>query len=160
MLLAVAIPEKRWKLKKTIELFKAGHSINEIAKMLRKSRGGVGRQLRQQGLLPPLDPAPIRPGKKVLRGKGRWNSPYGFMYERGRPIRHPQEYETFRIIMDLWKSGQSAREIADRLNELRLRPRLAKLWDRSTVHRIIEWHRVNPDFEKEALTWESKDSSQ
>jgi hypothetical protein len=94
-------------------------------------------------------------GPKELRGKVRWNSPYGFKYERGRAVRHPQEYATFLIMMELWKSGMNAREIADRLNDQRLRPRLAKKWDRCTVHRILEWHEQHPDFSKEALSWES-----
>jgi hypothetical protein len=159
ILLQVAIPEKRWKLRKTIELFKLGHSIHEVAKQLGKSREGVRIQLQQAGFLPPQEINSTQFHPKVLRGKVRWNSPYGFKYERGHGVRHPQEYETFQIIMKLKKSGLNAREIADRLNVQKLRPRIAKKWDRCTVHRIFEWHEQHPDFLKEVLSWESKNSS-
>jgi hypothetical protein len=107
-----------------------------------------------------VEQSSARARSQAPRGKVRWNSPYGFKYERSRAVRHPQEYETFLMIMRLRKSGLNAREIADRLNDQKLRPRLAKRWDRCTVHHILEWHERNPDFTKEAISWELKNSSQ
>lgn len=159
-ILPVAIPEKRWKLRQTLELFKRGHSINEIAKMLRKSREGVRNQLQREGLLPPTSSTLGESGPEILRGKVRRNPPYGFRFERGRAVRHPQEFETFLIIRSLRKSELNAREIADKLNEQRLRPRLAKLWDRCTVHRILEWHEQHPDFFNEVLSRQRQAASE
>ena len=154
-LLHVAILPKREKLRKTIELFKLGHSIHEIAKQLGKSREGVRIQLEKKGLLSPASTNSMKPERKVLRGKVRWNSPYGFKYELGKLVRHPQEYETLQIILSLSQSGRNAREIADYLNEQKLRPRIAKRWDQCTVHRILEWHQSNPQLLQEA-SWVSK----
>ena len=95
-------------------------------------------------------------GQKILRGKGRWNSPYGFKYEQGRAVKHPQEFETLLLILKSHDNGLSSREIADQLNEQKLRPRRAKRWDRCTVHRIIEWHQKFPNFLQEVLSWGSK----
>ena len=127
--------------------------------MLNKSREGIRIQLQGIGLLPAPDLYSAEVASKVLRGKGRWNSPYGFKYERGRAVRHPQEYETFLMILGLRKSGLNAREIADHLNDQKLRPRTARRWDRCTVHRIIEWHETHPNFIKEIILWDSKNSS-
>ncbi|OFZ01673.1 MAG: hypothetical protein A2Z97_04440 [Bdellovibrionales bacterium GWB1_52_6] len=127
--------------------------------MLGKSREGIRIQLESAGVLRSSDRDAWRMDRKVLRGKGRWNSPYGFRYERGRAVRHPQEYETFLIILKLEDSGRNSREIADHLNDQKFRPRLAKRWDRCTVHRILEWHQSHPEFLKEVLSWESKNSS-
>ncbi len=154
-LLHVAILPKREKLKKTRELFALGHSYQEIAKQLGQSRELVRRQLEKLGLLQPVSTNSMNSGPKVLWGRVRWNSPYGFKYERGKAIPHIQEYETLRVIMQLHKSGKNAREIADHLNEQKLRPRIAKKWDRCTVHRILEWHESNPQLLQE-VSWVSK----
>ncbi|HAR42799.1 MAG TPA: hypothetical protein DCS07_09265 [Bdellovibrionales bacterium] len=140
-------------------MFRLGHSISEISKALSKSREGVRIQLEMAGVLPAANAKTGCAESQVIRGKVRWNSPYGFRYERGRPVRHPQEYETFLVILKLRDSGQNAREIADHLNEQKLRPRTARRWDRCTVHRILEWHQSRPEFLKEVLTWESENSS-
>ena len=123
--------------------------------MLGKSREGVRIQLEKAGLLKTDPKNSPESCKKALRGKVRWNSPYGFKYECGKLIPHVQEYETLRIIIRLSQSGLNAREIADHLNEQKLRPRIAKKWDRCTVHRILEWHESNPQLLQEVL-WVSK----
>lgn len=123
--------------------------------MLGKSRESVRIQLERAGLLASDPKNSPESWRKVLRGKVRWNSPYGFKYELGKLIPHIQEYETLRVISQLHQSGRNAREIADHLNEQRLRPRSAKKWDRCTVHRILEWHKSNPQLLQEVL-WVSK----
>ena len=49
----------------------------------------------------------------------------------------PQEFETLFILFNLRDAGLNSREIADKLNEQKLRPRTAKRWDRCTEPRII-----------------------
>jgi len=147
--LQVNIPSKPQQAQKVAELFESGHSINEISKQLHQSKKRVRSVLEGFGILPPVPAVTLRTPKKVLRGKVRWNSPYGFRYELGKLVRHPQEHETLRIIISRHQSGENSREIADYLNDQKLRPRIAKKWDRCTVHRILEWHESNPQLLQE-----------
>ncbi|MBK7961539.1 MAG: recombinase family protein [Bdellovibrionales bacterium] len=78
-------------------------------------------------------------------GQVRWNSPYGFKYERGRLVPHPQEFETLRLILRWSKEELSFEEVSKKLNSQKLRPRSASLWTRFTVRQIIKWHQENPE---------------
>ena len=127
--------------------------------MLRRSRKRVRVHLEQSGLLQPVSAKESSAAPIALRGKVRWNSPYGFKYAQGRGVRHPQEFETLLLIFQMKSAGLNSRQIADKLNEQKLRPRSAKRWDRCTVHRIIEWHEKHPNFLQEVQSWESKNSS-
>ena len=143
---------------KISDSYRSGHSINEIAKQLRKSREVVRGHLVRAGILSRVEKISTLPVRPVNRGKVRWNSPYGFKYAQGRGIKHPQEFETLLILFKLRDAGLNAREIADTLNEQKLRPRSAKRWDRCTVHRIVEWHDKHPNFLQEVLSWTSNNS--
>lgn len=81
------------------------------------------------------------------RGSGqvRWNSPYGFKYERGRLVPHPQEYETLRLLLKWSKEDLSYEDISSKLNIQKLRPRSAPAWTRFTVRQIVKWHEAHPD---------------
>jgi hypothetical protein len=153
--LEVNIPSKPPQTQKIADLYNSGQSINEISKLLHQSKKRVRGILVKLGILSPIPLNSRKPEKKVLRGKVRWNSPYGFKYELGKLIKHPQEHETLHIVITLRQTGKNAREIADYLNEQKLRPRIAKKWDRCTVHRILEWHESNHELLQE-VAWVSK----
>ena len=68
-------------------------------------------------LLPKLTENSDSQFRKVIRGKVRRNSPYGFVYEKGKAQRHPQEYPVFQIILELDQAGMNSREIGDQLNQ-------------------------------------------
>jgi hypothetical protein len=137
-------------------LFGAGHSLTEIAEQVKKSRKSIQGILQQDGIHCELVAKETQSGARVHRGKVRWNSPYGFQYDRGRAIKHPQEFETLLLILKWHQSEMNSRAKADRLNEKKLRPRTASNWDRCTVHRIIEWHIKHPTFLQEVILWVSK----
>lgn len=71
------IPQKK------AELYAAGHSVHEISEKLHRSRERIRAILEAEKLLSPATAKEITRVEKVLRGKVRWNSPYGFMYEKG-----------------------------------------------------------------------------
>ena len=128
----------------------------EIAEQVKKSRKSIQGILQQDGIPCEQVAKEFQSGVHVHRGKVRWNSPYGFQYERGRAVKHPQEFETLLLIMKWHKSEMNSRAIADLLNEKKLRPRTATKWDRCTVHRIIEWQIKHPTFLQEVILWVSK----
>ena len=158
-LLILSFLQKNKNPEKIVNLYADGHSINEISKALRKSRKVIKRHLVKEGILSESDEKENEPLEKILHGKVRWNSPYGFRFEKGRPQKHPQEFEVLLIILHQGDEGQNAREIADYLNAERFRPRIAERWDRFTIYQIIQWHKRHPNFLKEVLEWDSNNLS-
>jgi len=98
-------------------------------------RGGVS--------LKPSTHAPAG-GDERHSGQVRWNSPYGFQYNKGKLVPHPQEFETLRLILDQFNEASTYEEVAAKLNTKKLRPRSAKQWTRFTVRQIVKWHHAHP----------------
>lgn len=128
-----------------IPKYESGHSLLEIARMTGVPRTSLRDILIRAG----ISLKSACKGNKVQekRGSGqvRWNSPYGFKYERGRLVPHPQEFETLRLILRWSKEEQSFEDISKKLNAQKLRPSSASLWTRFNVRQIIKWHQENPE---------------
>ncbi len=72
-------------------------------------------------------------------------APYGFSYLRGQMVMHPLEIEHVLAILESWKMGRSARSIAIHLNESGVASKKGKLWDHSSVIKVVKLHQKNPD---------------
>ncbi len=147
--------------------YESGHSLPEISRITGIPRTSVRDILIRAG----VSLRSMKQGKKTQeqRGSGqvRWNSPYGFKYERGRLVPHPQEFETLRLILKCTKADMSFADISCKLNSQKLRPRSATSWTRFTVRQIIKWHQANPELIMNRdgrietfQSWESANSSE
>lgn len=63
--------------------------------------------------------------------------PYGYDWLDGKLVVDPKEYRIVQKILRLWRKGQSARVIAEYLNQQQIPSRMAKRWFHSAVNRII-----------------------
>ena len=126
-------------------LYESGHSIPEISRITGTPKTSVRDALIRAGIFIRSVSRELPKAHRRTSGRVRWNSPYGFMYERGALVPHPQEFETLRFILRGAKDGRGFEDISSQLNAQKLRPRSAKRWTRFTVRQIVKWHRANPD---------------
>lgn len=74
---------------------------------------------------------------KAEKGKTSIRPPYGFCYFQGSIVPDPKEYENLMLIYRLWKLNTNPNRISDTLNEKKIRPRTAKLWNRNSIVNIL-----------------------
>jgi hypothetical protein len=131
--------------KKCLELYKEGLTFQEIGIKLGKSKSSVRTALFRKGV-------DVYPDVKIRNSQSKrtpdnWfgAAPYGFVVVRAKLERHPKEFATARMIIDLWQQGVKYEAIAQRLNELGVRPRKATKWERTTIRELIRRHQEWPD---------------
>jgi hypothetical protein len=143
----ISIPEltEQGIISEIVPKYESGHSLPEISRITGVPRTSVRDILIRAGVS--FRSASKRNKASEQRGSGqvRWNSPYGFKYERGRLVPHPQEFETLWFILKWSKEEMSFEDISKKLNTQKLRPRSATSWTRFTVRQIIKWHQTNPE---------------
>ena len=147
--------------------YESGHSLPEISRITGIPRTSVRDILIRAGISLRFPSQGNKAPEQRGSGQVRWNSPYGFKYERGRLVPHPQEFETLRFILKWSGEEMSFEDISKKLNGQKLRPRSASSWTRFTVRQIIKWHQANPEVilkrDGKVVTyqpWESANSSE
>ncbi len=65
-------------------------------------------------------------------------APYEFCLISGQLKEDPREMAVIRLIKEWWQQGMSQMSISRRLNDQKLKPRLAKRWSQPSVRKIIE----------------------
>lgn len=122
---------------KFADLYRNGHSLRDISKLTGKAKSVIQRSLTSSGIeLRSNISTPFFQNKKE-NGKSNIRPPYGFCYFQGRVVPDQREYENLMLIFQLWKQGSNPNRIADTLTEKKIRPRLAKSWNRNSVINIL-----------------------
>ncbi len=116
--------------------YESGHSLLEISKITGIPYSSVRDILIRAGITLKSAGEGNKGQPRRKSGQVRWNSPYGFVYERGRLVPHPQEFETLRLILRWSKEELSFEDISKKINAQKLRPRSASLWTRFTVRQF------------------------
>jgi hypothetical protein len=119
--------------------------MSEVSRIIGICESTVRDSLIRSGISPKLFVQGIKHSKRRGSGQVGGNSPYGFKYERGNLVPHPQEFETLILILKWSDSLLSLVQIAARLNAEKLRPRRSLAWSRFTVRDIVKWHLARPD---------------
>jgi hypothetical protein len=132
-------------ISEVVSKYESGHSLLEISKLTGIPRSSVRDILIRAGIFLKSAGKGNKAQPRRQSGQVRWNSPYGFKYECGRLVPHPQEFETLRLMLRWSKEELSFEDISRMLNAQNLRPRSASLWTRFTVRQIIMWHQANPE---------------
>jgi len=70
-------------------------------------------------------------------------APYGFCIIQGRLVPVPKEQVTVQLVLKLRTEGKTLMDIAEHLNRHRVKPRIAKKWDHSTVRSILKRHQIH-----------------
>jgi hypothetical protein len=139
-IIAIPLLSDQGIISEIVQLHRSGHPVALIAKRLKIARSTVRSKLTGAGISFEEPPLLKNPMSKRNSGKPRWNSPYGFMYSKGKLAPHPQEFETLQLILQWSKAGQKYQTIANKLQTRKLRPRSAKHWNRFTIRQIVLWH--------------------
>jgi len=125
------------------ELYASGYSLKQIASKLNKAKTTVKSTLESHGVVM----RPASGSKKYYRlGQNERRSahpPFGFVVLRNKFVPHPTEIEILREINQLMKSGRGPRQIANRLNELKLPTRSKRAWAHSVVTGILKRLKAN-----------------
>ena len=74
--------------------------------------------------------------------------PFGYIYLEAKLVINPPEYKVVLEIYRLWKSGQSFRSIASRLNDRKLVTRTGKKWTHEVIKRIVNRHEQQTEGDK------------
>jgi hypothetical protein len=119
--------------------------LPEIVRITGIPRSSVRDSLLRAGVTLRSANESLSQSQRKASGQVRWNSPYGFKYERGCLIPHPQEFETLRILLQRSGDGDSFEDVSSLLNGQKLRPRSAPAWTRFIVRQIVKWHQDNPE---------------
>ena len=121
-----------------VEMYRKGHSLPDIAKLLGKAKDTVRTALLKAGI--ELRPSVALPVHATWRDPGKRNIRpyYGFCYFQGRVAPDPREYDNLLLIHRLWKKGTNPNRIADMLNEKRIPGRSASSWNRNSVVLILK----------------------
>jgi hypothetical protein len=125
-------------LEKVAELYKAGHSLRDIAKQIDISKTKIRDLVLRAGI--PLRTLRNEKGQLVLgtRGKRGTKPPYGYWYLDGQLQTHPKEYPVVLEILRRWKAGQSRNSIATWLNGRGIKSPRSSKWSWNTVTNILE----------------------
>ena len=102
-----------------------------------RAKSVIQRSLVSMGIeLRPNVATPFFRQKKEV-GKSNIRPPYGFCYFQGKVVPDQKEYENLMLIYQLWKLGTNPNRIADTLTEKKIKPRLAKSWNRNSIINIL-----------------------
>ncbi|MBI3555457.1 MAG: recombinase family protein [Deltaproteobacteria bacterium] len=140
---------------KVIELYRSGLTMRQVARRMGWAKSTVRATLLAAGVeLRPSCRDYQWPKSKV--GKPYVGvAPYGFYCLRGKLFADPKEIETLRLILTLWRSGQSLSAIVRHLSHHRIKTRKGSVWMATTIRTIVQRHEVKSDILEEIL-WESK----
>jgi hypothetical protein len=119
------------------QLYNKGLSLTDISKQTGKAKSVIRDNLVKAGVeLRKKFAVPISK-MKAEKGKTSIRPPYGFCYFQGIIMLDPKEYENLMLIYRLWKLNMNPNRISDTLNEKKIRPRAAKLWNRNSIVNIL-----------------------
>lgn len=120
------------------ELYKAGHSLRDIAKQIDISKTKIRGLVLRAGI--PLKSMRDEKGRLVLgtRGKRGTKPPYGYWSLEGQLQRHPKEYPVVLEIIESWKAGKSRNAIATLLQKRGIKSPMNRKWSWNTVTNILE----------------------
>lgn len=74
---------------------------------------------------------------KVRRGEHIGKTPYGYDKEDGKLIINPDEAKTIRQIFEWYNQGWGYKRIVKELNSMGIPPKSARVWQITSIHRII-----------------------
>lgn len=117
--------------KKAVEFYEKGHSIAESAAMAGMPASTLFDEMKSNNI-------PRRSWRKAVRP----NALYGYAWLSGELVMNPIEYKTVKLILDLSKSGKRPHQIAQYLNEKKVKPRRGGKWFARTITDIIRRERV------------------
>lgn len=120
-----------------IQHYQNGVSLNEIARIVGRSKARVRRVLHQHGFQ-----TGIKIAEKVYAawrktGRTRAQPLFGFTYYMGQLVEEPREQQILILIERLALEGKCATEIANHLNARGMKPRRAKAWHRNSIVKIL-----------------------
>ncbi len=124
--------------KECIGLYHKGVSLNEIARIVGRSKSIVRRVLHGKGLLT---------GVKISEGvytawrkssRTRAQPLFGFTYSMGLLVQEPREYQILMLIKRLAAQGKTPTEITHHLNAKGMKPRSADKWNRNSIQKILD----------------------
>ncbi len=124
--------------KECIALYQKDISLNEIARIVGRSKAKVRRVLHQHG---------YQTGTKIAEkvytawrktGRTRSHPMFGTTYYMGQLVLEPRENQILMLIRRLASQGQSAADIAIHLNTQGMKPRRAKAWHPNSLAKILK----------------------
>ncbi|MBC7457082.1 MAG: hypothetical protein H7235_02300 [Bdellovibrionaceae bacterium] len=119
------------------ELYRKGLSLSDISKQTGKSKSVIRRNLARTGIELRSNLAIPISRMKTEGGKTNIRPPYGFCYFQGQVVPDQNEYENLLLIYRLWKADTNPNRVSNRLNEKKVRPRIAKFWNRNSIVNIL-----------------------
>lgn len=118
------------------DLYAKGLSLSDISKQTGIAKTTVRSTLIRNGIkLRENLAAPISVSVQTT-GKNNAQPYFGFCYFQGELVPHQQEYNTLKLIYNLWKLKSNPNSIANQLNEKKLPPRSALNWNRNSIINI------------------------
>lgn len=120
-----------------MDLYEKGASLNEVARLVGKSKSYVRRILHEAGYQTSIKISEKAYTSWRKGGRGRAHAPFGYTYHLGALVSEPRESQILMLIKELVRSGKKPREIAGYLNSHKMKPRRAKLWQVNTVAKIL-----------------------
>jgi DNA-binding CsgD family transcriptional regulator len=120
-----------------VELYRKGVSLNEIARIVGRSKAKVRRVLHLHGCWTGVKIAEGVYTSWRKTGRTRAQPNFGYTYYMGQLVEEPREQQILVLIKRLASEGKSATEIANHLNTQDMKPRRAKKWHRNSVANIL-----------------------
>lgn len=115
------------------EMYNSGLSLRDIAKKTGYSKSAIRHKLGLMGVrLRPRLPKKYS-SKSIFSRKTNITPYYGFCYFQGKMVKNPAEYDGLKLIYDLWIKDTNPNRIAEILNQKKIKPRIAKQWNRNSV---------------------------
>jgi DNA-binding CsgD family transcriptional regulator len=120
-----------------VELYRKGVSLNEIARIVGRSKAKVRRVLHSHGCWTGVKIAEGVYTSWRKTGRTRAQLYFGYTYYMGQLAEEPREQQILILIRRLVSEGKNATEIAKHLNTQGMKPRRAKKWHRNSIFKIL-----------------------
>lgn len=124
--------------KECIALYQKGVTLNEIARIVGRSKAKVRRVLHLHGHWTGMKISDGIYTSWRKTGRTRAQPFFGYTYYMGQIVEEPRELQILILIKRLSSEGRTAKEIANYLNANRMVPRRAKTWHRNSICKILK----------------------
>lgn len=123
--------------KECVDLYQKGVSLNEIARIVGRSKSKVRRVLHSHGHWTGVKISEGVYASWRKTGRTRAQPHFGYTYYMGQLVEEPREQQILALIRRLAAEGMNITSIANYLNAHGMRPRRAKRWHRNSILKIL-----------------------
>ncbi len=121
----------------TLELYKKGCSLGDIAEQFSCSKNKVRSCLLRNGIELRERVTLDKPGRFLKPGKHSARPYYGFCYFEGSIVKDPREFPVLQKIHRLWSRGKTIHQINLEMNRAKTPARTAKNWSWAAIKNIV-----------------------